>query len=359
MNRIFIWGTGKIAQNVLSKCKTLNTYEVLGFIDNNPQKVGTIFWGKQVYSSKILEKIVPDKIVVLTDAYEEIYSQILTEYSSLQGIVENQDYFYKESLLHRYENTTDKEIIAVLDYIRKRELNIFNYSFTEKYKNMDIGIFYDKVHGLYYVMHQGKPLYFSKKYDTEKKVLEYYRLILMEQDKESPHRYLSDDFEVPVGSVVVDVGVAEGNFSLEVIDRASKIYMIEADEDWIEALRITFKDYLDKVIIIKGFADSYNEGDLIALDSVIKEPVDFIKMDVEGSEWDALNGARAILSCSEHMKLAICVYHNDYDEVLVKDVLQEHGVKCSTTPGYMWYARSTMRSYVSTRLCRGLVRGVK
>lgn len=40
----------------------------------------------------------------------------------------------------------------------------------------------------------------------------YYRYILLEQDEKSPHRYLTSEFDVSEGDVVVDVGVAEGNF---------------------------------------------------------------------------------------------------------------------------------------------------
>lgn len=39
--------------------------------------------------------------------------------------------------------------------------------------------------------------------------------------------YLDEDFQVEEGDVVLDVGVAEGNFSMEIIERASKIYLFE------------------------------------------------------------------------------------------------------------------------------------
>lgn len=55
---------------------------------------------------------------------------------------------------------------------------------------------------------------------------EYYRGISIEQDICSPHRYFTDDFSVPNNAVVIDAGVAEGNFSLSIIEHVKKyIYL--------------------------------------------------------------------------------------------------------------------------------------
>lgn len=48
------------------------------------------------------------------------------------------------------------------------------------------------------------------------------------------------------------------------------------------------------------------------LDNIIKEKVTFIKMDIEGAEKDALEGAREVIKNS-HPKLAISVYHKKDD----------------------------------------------
>ncbi len=43
MQKILLWGTGKIADEVLSQCGTLKTYDILGIIDNNSEKIGDSF----------------------------------------------------------------------------------------------------------------------------------------------------------------------------------------------------------------------------------------------------------------------------------------------------------------------------
>ena len=212
---------------------------------------------------------------------------------------------------------------------------------------------------MFYVFHFGKKLYFSKKLDTEEKVLQYYRGLLLEQDQASPHRYCDKTFQVEKGDVVLDVGAAEGNFSLEVLDQAAHIYIIEADINWVEALNQTFRDYKEKVTIIHKYASSEDRGMYATLDQLISQKIDFLKMDIEGFECDALEGARRILSESPGLKCAICAYHSDFDEMLIKKLLEECGMRCSTTPGYMWWDGYGRKNYVSTKLVRGIVRGRK
>lgn len=58
-----------------------------------------------------------------------------------------------------------------------------------------------------------------------------------EQDKNSPHLYESGDYYVREGDVIVDAGACEGNFTLHNIDKVSKVYVIECNEEWLEALK--------------------------------------------------------------------------------------------------------------------------
>ncbi|MCI9533956.1 MAG: hypothetical protein HFG53_04025 [Lachnospiraceae bacterium] len=359
MENVFLWGTGFIANQILNESDIFYEYHILGFIDNDINKAGTSFYGKRVFSSDILYQIQPDKIIVLTDCYVDIRNQILQNFPQFSDVIEDKNYFYKQRILERYKYSINSDIINVLKYLQKNNLQVFNYDFVEKYKDLEIEVLFDKACGMYYVHHNKKKLYFAKRLKNKDMVKEYYKNLLIEQDEQSPHRYLNSDFAIQEGAIVADVGVAEGNFSLDIIEKVSKLYLIETDEEWIEAVRETFKAYLDKIVIIKKYITSINAGRNATLDSQINEPVDFIKMDIEGNEWDALLGAKKLIGRSSALKCAICAYHGDFDETLIKDALEKYGMSCSTTPGYMWFPDKIRQTYVSTRLCRGIVRGVK
>lgn len=362
--KVFLWGTGDIADKILNRYDVFAQYNIMGFIDNDPHKHNGEMFGKHIYAPEILLTVRADKIIILASQYEEIYKQITQELKLTKVLIEDHQFFQKQleikpGILKRYKDTTDLEIKTVLEWLNKNELNAFNYPFSVKYNFLNISVLYDEDCGMFYVIHQGKKMYFAKSLDTENAVASYYKSILLEQDEESPHRYLDEQFTVCYGDIVVDAGVAEGNFALQIIDKVSRLYLIEADSGWVEALKETFKDYQDKVIIIPKFLTSTNDGEYATLDSLIDEQVDFIKMDIEGNEWDALLGAARLIRQSKKIKCAICAYHAEYDEILIRSVLTEYGMRCTTTRGYMYIPSWGRNGNVTTRLCRGIVRGVR
>ena len=361
MNRehIIIWGTGNVASKIFDECLTLNQYDIFALIDNDVNKWGKYFYGIEIHSPEYLFDNIEmiDKIVILTDSFDEVKHQITRNNPGIEKIIENKYYFYKRSIIERYSCNQDLEIQRILAHLNKHPLDVFNYDFVNNY-NDKTDVFKDDFSGLYYVLHHGKKLYFSEKYTDETSVRRYYKSICIEQDINSPHRYLTKGFDINPGSVVIDAGVAEGNFSLEIIDRVKKIYLIEADPMWVKALRYTFKPYEDKITIITKYVTSYCEGDFATIDSMISDKVDFIKMDIEGYEWDALQGAVRVINDSENIKIAACCYHSDFDQILIEDFFDKNGIDHSTTKGYMWFPSTCRQAMVSTRLNRGIVRGI-
>lgn len=357
MEKVVLWGTGIIARRVSMQRTLFDDYHILGYIDSDRHKVGTYFFGKEVFSPEYLLSNNVDRIVVLTNQYENICTQI-REIGIKNIPIENKYFFYEKEILKRYQNSCDQEIQKKIAYIKEKGLSIFNDSFVNKYQNMNIDVCFDDLSGLFYVIYKDKKMFFSRKYDTEEKVRRYYRSILIEQDAESPHKYLSDCF-VSKGKIIVDVGAAEGNFSLDLIESAEHIYIIEADPDWIEALSKTFQNYSERVTIINKFVSSLDGNGSVRLDTIIQDTVDYIKMDIEGYEWDALQGAEQIILNSPNLECAICVYHHDFDEELIGAQLRRFGLKCSTSEGYMWFDGLGRKSYVSTKFVRGILRGHK
>lgn len=70
----------------------------------------------------------------------------------------------------------------------------------------------------------------------------------------------------------------------------------------------------------------------VALDGCVSDPVTFIKMDIEGSELEALKGSREIIK-KYRPRLAVCVYHKKEDMVEIPAYIKE------LVPEYKLYIR--------------------
>jgi hypothetical protein len=192
-----------------------------------------------------------------------------------------------------YRDFEDGE--QVYCFLKKHSLPFFPYDFIFKYKQNDVKIYADNDSGMKYVIYENKKMFFKAEWDNLK-IKKYYTSILAEQDIESPHRYESIDFRVNTGDVVVDAGAAEGNFALSVVERAKRLYLFEADKDWIKALEKTFEPWKEKVVIINKYVSNTSGENSIRLDDYFAgDRIDFLKADVEGAELDLLAGMENML----------------------------------------------------------------
>lgn len=217
---------------------------------------------------------------------------------------------------------------------------------------------FDEKEDMYYYIQDGVKLYLPKsKYSDEGDVEHYLLGLFVEQDERSPHRYLNERMAVPAGAVVLDAGVAEGNFTASVIQKAKKVYLVECDPDWAYALRRSFRDYTDKIVIIEKYLSDHDDEEHITIDSIMNgQPLDYVKMDIEGDEPAALRGAKETLRISEHLKCNVCVYHRLGDDQKVCDLLSEAGMDISHTPGYMFHGGDEEHLYYPRK---GVVQAVK
>lgn len=113
-------------------------------------------------------------------------------------------------------------------------------------------------------------------------------------------------------------------------------HIYECDEEWIKALKLTFKEYKDKIQIIDKFVSDKNNEKEMTLDKLqesIEEEIDFIKMDIEGAEIEALNGAKNLLKNNKNLKLVLCCYHRQDDEKNMRKILKDFDIEVSK--GYL------------------------
>lgn len=258
--------------------------------------------------------------------------------------------YWKQQSGSRY----GEEAEAVFSYIEKNEcVNVFNYEFSKMYAGMNIEVFMDEASGHYYVMFEGKRMYFPIGWEHER-IREYCVGIYMEQDRQSPHCYYDEEYGVREGDVVIDGGTAEGNFALNVIDKAKKIYLVETEEEWVETLNLTFSEYKDKVVIVNGFLDEKTEQNHYSLADIATEEVNYVKMDIEGFERCVLRGAEDMLVNANNLRMAICSYHCNGDYEWITDYLSSLGYATKNSHGYM-FPEWEVSAAANCELRRGLV----
>lgn len=172
----------------------------------------------------------------------------------------------------------------------------------------------------------------------------------------SPQYYNKDIIKLSDEEVFVDCGAFDGDSILQFVQETSgkykKIIALEPDEKMLEKLYDNISN-LEKTRVLKvgaynqagkiGFSaencgtissqniDYYINVDM--LDNVIpEENVTFLKMDIEGAELSALEGAQKIIR-KNRPTLAICVYHKAEDLITIPQFIK------NLVPEYKLYLR--------------------
>jgi hypothetical protein len=268
----------------------------------------------------------------------------------------------RKKILKHYSLLSENEINddhkEVLRYLENNEVRIFPYSFHDNYSPEKIEVYYDDQLEMRYVLHEGKRLYFKKRWGV-KRIKRSWSDLMREQDQNSPHRYLADSFGVNENDVLADIGAAEGNFSLSVVEMVRKIYLFEYDREWSEALRATFAPWPGKVEIINKYVSDHNDDSHIRFDTFFEANTDvnFLKIDVDGAESVVLESCRKIFTEDGLYKIALCTYHKNNDENEFTQLLKNYGFNVTPSKGYMihYYDKKMKAPY----LRRGLIRAIK
>lgn len=178
-------------------------------------------------------------------------------------------------------------------------------------------------------------------------------------DGENNQYFDKDIMQCSAGEVFVDCGGFTGDTTEEYIrqyKQYKKIYVYEPSRDNIMICRKNLSKYAGieirncgvgeksalMPIVDSGSSSSFvgveqgtNFMKVISLDEDIKEPVTFIKMDIEGFEIPAITGAKNHIK-NDSPKLAICTYH------IVSDMWEIFKLIESINPNYKFYVRHYM-----------------
>lgn len=253
------------------------------------------------------------------------------------------------------EPALNNEFKKLCGYIIKNGLSVFPYDFFNSYFNLEIDVHSEE--DFFYVIHKGKRMYFPcwKK----EKIKRYYLGLLAEQDINSPHLYCLGKFHVQEGDTLIDIGAAEGFFSLDFVSIVDKVILFENKEIWYAPLNKTFAPFSNKVSINKKYVGNKSSKECIRLDDMhelYNIPL-FIKIDVDGNEFEVLKGMHSLLESNNSVRIAVCTYHKQDDFIVFSDFLAGLGFELSSSQGYMLYVFDKSQKYPYFR--KGVLRASK
>lgn len=193
----------------------------------------------------------------------------------------------------------------------------------------------------------------------------------------SDQYFAKDIIQIDNEEVFVDCGAYIGDTIQQFIDIAKrkrkkfkKIIAFEPDVQNMKLLKKFFGKRRNIILIPKGLSDKAkilffkedNSGrgaiskivkdekeattkiSVVNMDTVTEcEDATWIKMDIEGAEWEALHGAENIIR-RNHPKLTICIYHSNEDILRIAEYVHE------LVPQYRLYIRHHSRGANETVL---------
>ena len=318
--------------------------EISGIVTFDLNDKETSHKGYPIYPLTEIENLSWDVAIYTCDGndFVEILPRMIELRIGRREQFKNDLWLLKQFMTKKYEDFAAPAIQETPEWWKTHEMSIFNQHVPNDTLDK---VFFDEACDLPYVNFQTvdsewRRLYYPKNHDFRvQDGARFVKDLLTEQLPTYPHLYVTDEHKVQAGDIIIDAGVAEGNFALKYVDLCSKIYLFEPTEKWHEPLRQTFKDYRDKVEIIPRFVSDKTGRVSIAIDDALPDlrgEKIFLKMDVEGAEPKALRGAKKILT-NNKVRASVCTYHNSDDLVNVKSILQSFGYKTSTSAGYMTF----------------------
>lgn len=194
---------------------------------------------------------------------------------------------------------------------------------------------------------------FSKEVYLNRIKKAYLDIDISEIVSEAQEEYFDENILLTDEEVFVDCGVYDGDTAVEFINRTGgrfkKIIIFEPEKSKADLIRERMKDYSydfykygvwsqNTVLKFNARGDMASrvseDGDVeievrTLDDIIIDDAPTYIKMDIEGSEIEALRGGRKTIR-QHKPKLAICIYHNPQDlfeiPIMIKEMCADYKI---------------------------------
>ena len=326
----FIFGSGIAGHTVKNYLTSLNK-DVVGFIDNDPSKMGSYIDEIKVYSPVILEK---EKIPIIVSSgwFIEIAHQLENEFGLQCGKEFFPFYAYEWFLSHTH---IGKEFFDLYKASYDEISFLMEYLADEFSKNLLSQIIWYR--SLFLnperIKEEDLPVYYQCK-TYERKSLLYQSILALKEKNCYTHYALSRNYRtiIEAGAYIGDTAILFSELYPE-----AKIYSFEPSLKNFEALIENVSGRENIVPLNFGLwslsgkakisinpvnprtnkIDMINNGDikLISIDEFVESEnikPDLIKLDIEGAEMEALKGATNTLS-RYYPDLIIAIYHKGSD----------------------------------------------
>jgi len=272
----------------------------------------------------------------------------------------------KDAIILSVATGSPLEVIQELDC---RGLRHFNYLAFYKYSDFklvdppfmldfkkDFELNRDKYEKVYHLLHDTQSKAIFEKLINFKISFDFEFMKGFTNNHEG--QYFDTEIVPPIKNIrFVDGGGYVGDTATEVIKNYpdfSKIYLIEPIQQHLNIAKRELGHYKAIQFIPvglsnkkatlefneeKSFSTIYGKGtlkiDVDTIDNLIDEKVDYIKLDIEGAEQDAIDGAKRTIQQYKPI-LAICIYHKAEDWYRVPEKILE------IEPNYNIYLRHYM-----------------
>ncbi len=256
---IIIYGAGFQGKRLLQICKEMSI-DITCFCDSSKDKWNSCIEGKEIRSLDVVLKaygIGQYAFIISPEAVDiEIKENLI-----LHGVAEEDIYLYSKEYIESKEQYFDENIIK----LSHDEIFVDGGCFDFATSNLLV-----------------------KKMKEENKSIK--KIYAFEPDNINYNKCAKKIGEMNLSNVeLTDAGLWNENTYLEFVMEGSAGSKI-----------------------IQSEIPGANKVKVVALDSIIDEPITFIKFDIEGAEFNALKGAEKLISAYKP-KLAICVYHKNED----------------------------------------------
>jgi len=283
--KLFIFGAGKWG-GVLAKTLLMYGIDICGFIDTDESKQGRRFLDKPVISpAEFSGDRIDSAVLIGSFAYEaEIY-----------------DYLLQSGIANR--------VAAIYNIENLYEIAYFGTNFLKPTNNgtyLDVGCYNG---------------YTITQYANwcQRNNVNYKKIIGLEANPRRVHIITSDTAHLPNVEILPFAAYSNEQTLTFSIGKSDMAYI---DSSFASSHDSSFNGSTEIELTMNAKR----------IDSIASEPVSFIKMDIEGSEYEALLGARQTI-CQYKPTLAISIYHKYRDIIEIPQLIREY------EPDYRFYLR--------------------